>query len=357
MSTLDPEWGVNTRVVDSCKVLAAIREYAMANDIRVVFFLGDLFEARGRVHVPTLNHVHNQLRSFFAEGLRLYMLPGNHDQATRTGEDHSLSVFGEIVEEVLDEPGWTKIQDQGDTLHVLSSPYQDDAEELLSLLQLPKPAPDAPAICLLHHGVDGARYGDLEFTVKNPLQPKDLLKHEAGFAFTALGHFHYHQQIGVKVFYVGATHQHNWGDVGQPRGFVVADTETGEWEHVPLHVAPEFLKIKWGGPGKKLPIPYKAVDGHFVKMLVPHGTDEAKIQYYRSKLEKAGARWVLFEEYGEPKRDDSRLNLDPSQTLESLGAEYISNELQPHDGADPVVLMAMYREHLQKARERLAERG
>ena len=331
-------------------MLEEIRKYVANNSIDLTVFCGDLFESRGRVHVQTFNETRTAIE-MLAQEATLIMVTGNHDQANREGDVHALESFRDFCI-VVDEPEWVDLN--GATL--LAVPYCDDAEKVQEALALPCPkqrAENIPAICVMHHGLDGAKYGDLEFVVRDPVK-LDALDPKR-FMFTAVGHYHYPQELAPNVAYVGATHQHTWGDVGQDRGVIILDTDTGDWKRVTIGGAPRFLVADWPGGRRQFPWPYSNAEGNFVRVRVPAGTSESKVASFRKSLEKAGARWIGFETVGGEVARETRLETT-NQSLEDMGEAYIRGGFQAAGEADEDLLVQMFRERMRAARDEIARR-
>jgi len=65
--------------------------------------------------------------------------------------------------------------------------------------------------------------------------------------FTAcfFGHYHQHQQLFANGWYVGASHQHNWGDANTVRGFLHVKVYVDHVEFVQIETdAPKFIVSK-----------------------------------------------------------------------------------------------------------------
>jgi DNA repair exonuclease SbcCD nuclease subunit len=98
-----------------------------------------------------------------------------------------------------------------------------------------------PAILFAHLGMQGAVVGsDYVLINESDISVPDV-PHDK-FAACFFGHFHEHQQLFGNGWFVGATHQHNWGDAGGLRGHLHVTVTKGKvsFEHI-KNLAPEFV--------------------------------------------------------------------------------------------------------------------
>ena len=76
-----------------------------------------------------------------------------------------------------------------------------------------------------------------------------------GADFVALGHIHVRQQIRKNIHYVGALSQNNYGEEGNPQGFMLIDTDKRTHEYIGID-APEYQTLNgWEQFKKPLPKP------------------------------------------------------------------------------------------------------
>jgi DNA repair exonuclease SbcCD nuclease subunit len=163
-----------------------------------------------------LNATRYEIEKFKTCDIRLISIPGNHDYADRNGNIHALSIFNNIV--VSDEV--QLIFGSGGEA-IITVPYTDDialakeylkkAGELASKEEI--------VILLAHLGMQGAKVGSDYVLVHDSDISVDDVPYD-NFTACLFGHFHQHQQLFKNGWYIGASHQHNWGDVNTKRGFL-----------------------------------------------------------------------------------------------------------------------------------------
>lgn len=248
------------------------------NDLRSgtndVAMTGDFWHLRYRVDVRLQNAVRDEFLRWVAAGIRLYILPGNHDQVDVHGR-HAMEVFDGLGGmygghgggcKVFHEPTWTT--------HGLWVPYRKRNEQLLQALATPPPGPrDYPPVVFGHFGVLGAYMND-------HIQDEDGLPigafHQFNFKRVVLGHYHKRQSFRdgeLLAWYVGSPWQVSANEAGQAKGYAIWDREKLTW--VDTEWGPRFHRFELG-KGEKLDLSgIKA--GDEVRVAVASGVDPEKI--------------------------------------------------------------------------------
>lgn len=297
--------GINSRLWDSIQVLNQIAKLVKRHKVDVVLFGGDLFHVRGTMNVQTFNLVFDAI-AHIKISAQVGLLVGNHDQTNRTGNIHSVYSLGSMVH-VMDKPAWNSFQVGSVTLHVFALPYHSDKDELLhSMEQAIQSHPRGlnPAILLGHVGITGAKVGGNFVLIDNHnLEVADLRFSEFDQVF--LGHYHEPQQLAVNVRYLGATHHHNWGDVGSERGCCIWDTQENQQYSEPTLIPlkyPRFVTIDHGTS-----IERDDVADNYVRIQFKGGIDAAVRLRAEEDLYELGARVVEF------------VDLDPTKAAVHVG--------------------------------------
>jgi len=236
----------NSRLLDSAAVLDEIHTYCVRNKIFTVLFGGDLFHKRTVVHTDVWNITFSALRRFKDSGIHLIMIPGNHDFADRQGHIHSLDSLREVAT-VMDTVAVQHTA--GGQLSVVSVPYTDSLESakdrLSAAATLASECATPATVLLAHLGMQGARVGsDYVLVSDGDIQVKDVTRDN--FDLCLFGHFHQHQKLFPQGYYIGASHQHNWGDANTKRGFLhfkIPEGEAPTFEFIETN-APRFVRLK-----------------------------------------------------------------------------------------------------------------
>lgn len=237
----------NSRLLDACDVLYEIAEYVKDNKIKTVIFAGDLFHVRENVPMDVLSATHAAIRAIANahEEVDLIMIPGNHDYSDRLGKIHSLKVFKDVsFVTILDKPtSYFQIDKYGDRINFYFVPYSDFKQDYLDAFEGFSTSTDTNVL-IAHAGIQGAMVGaDYVLIGDNDLSINEIPLDKFDACF--FGHYHKHQQLAKNAWYIGATHQHNWGDVGCRRGFLHVTLEDNKAPVIKQieTSAPKFIKI------------------------------------------------------------------------------------------------------------------
>lgn len=271
------EDGWNSRLLFQFDALNQIKEYAIANDIHHVFFTGDMFHTHQSVNAGPLAIAMRAFSDWRSSGLQTVFLVGNHDFANAAGTIHSLEAlrpYGIVVDRPM------RLQSPGFPLPIHAAPFIKQRDDLVKFLS----DVEENSLVLMHQGVSGISVNSTGFTLNEILQPEDIPEN-IFHAFT--GHYHSHKCVSYRLTIPGSPLQHTWSDVGEDRGFVVSDTDTGVIQHVKI-VAPEFVKVE------EASLKDKNIDYNLKYVKVSNYTKN-KVEKCREKLLAAGALSVEFE--------------------------------------------------------------
>ncbi len=259
---MDPDTGLNGRVVDFLDRLDAVVAYAKEHDADLVLFAGDAFRTRS----PGTTHQREfaqRIRQLSDAGIPVVLLVGNHDVPVVSQRASSIEIFGTLAVPrvtVGDEPAVHRIATKRGDIQVLTIPYpvrqrllsreqfrrmtQDEldtaiGEVLIGMLESLAATLDdtRPAILMGHFSVEGATWGsersimvgrDVALPVSALVDPR--------WQYVALGHIHKHQDLNPDssppVVYAGSLERVDFGEEHQPKGFcwVEVDEVEGTWQ-------------------------------------------------------------------------------------------------------------------------------
>jgi len=199
-------------------------------------FAGDWHDNRIVLNVMTLNYSTEALRRlndyFGSVGGKFYFILGNHDlyyrHQRRVSSLPFLNEFKNIF--VIDNPTTVEI----DGVPVMMIPWLTPGEDLHELVQ------ETKAKIAIGH----LQFANCKWNSNSPVLTEGLPVSEAKkFKLLISGHFHVHQQVG-NVLYVGSPLQMNFGDAGDPRGFLEVNIRSGKWKHILNDYSPRYYKIK-----------------------------------------------------------------------------------------------------------------
>lgn len=218
-------------------------------DAHLIIFNGDRFLSRNPSSSVRAAADRKMLLKVSTGTRRVVCITGNHDRETKNAHSgHSmmnLQLFNNNNLVVLDERVRHRLIVDGVKLDIHAVP----ADQSLDTTPFTFDATTDINICLFHNLVIGSW---LQNGIKSPygLDPKllDLVE----FDLVLGGDNHVHQQLDFKNnigYYIGAPCQHNWGDVGQQRGFVtfsIVSDGTGSVVDVSFvpSIHPKFINVK-----------------------------------------------------------------------------------------------------------------
>jgi DNA repair exonuclease SbcCD nuclease subunit len=215
----------NSRLLESCAVINQMREYADNHRIETVLFGGDLFHTRDAVSTDAFNLTLDELTKLLW-GRTSFFLVGNHDAFDREGKVHSLEVLkhlrGALDLTVLDWNCKTNYIDVCSShaygYKLCFVPHTENRQLAVDTIKSVS-ALEGPKLLVAHLGMQGAKVGsDYVLVNDGDLSVDDVPYNE--FVGCLFGHYHQHQQLFKNGWYIGASHQHTWGDVNTKRGFL-----------------------------------------------------------------------------------------------------------------------------------------
>ena len=204
---------------------------------------GDILHTRGQIDPEVLNPLRQTIEQILSMGIDIDAIPGNHD--LKSAETQELSSSIQNLVQISPSGGVLTVHNSvgsiGPSAGSMSFvPWRNTKEQLLKDLQdladgkygANKNNMDV----FIHAGIDGVLSG----------MPAHGLTHTElgafGFRKVFAGHYHNHKDFGNGVVSIGATTQHNWGDVGTRAGFLLVDESDGSFTHHRSE-APHFIDI------------------------------------------------------------------------------------------------------------------
>jgi DNA repair exonuclease SbcCD nuclease subunit len=246
-STISPENGLNSRLMDGINVLQQIRHYCQKNKISLVLNGGDLLHKGASVGADLLELLIRELVEFQKAGIEIVSVVGQHDFMRRDGE-YSLPKALSPLMTVLNSPG--DFKDISEQVRVIGCSYREGIWNQKEALQLAGESldiahPTRSNILLGHLMVQELLQANAApFDTSGYISVADI---PAGFDRVFLGDYHYHVAHG-DVISIGAAMQHTFGDKNRPQcGFLDLDLKTLKFKRIEVE-APMFVKL--AKPGK-----------------------------------------------------------------------------------------------------------
>ena len=241
------EEGLTSRLKFCSKALRHVGDYCRANGVTVAVCTGDFFDKKSNTSAFVLHQARLDLRESF-EGVRLYLLGGNHDYLDKTRN----RALQDIIEapNIISVPK-SKVFQEKDNVVFAFVPDVDEKLADYSKLKDMFSGTDKTQfhVMFAHVGLFGAmlnstRSSDSEVTLKE--------LHPEVYDLMFLGDYHRHQTLlKGKAWYVGALLQKTFGNEGDPQQFahvVVNKTAKGysksvKFVQLPKKEFPEFRTV------------------------------------------------------------------------------------------------------------------
>ena len=305
------------RLANIVHSLHFIHGYVMGHHIDYTLFAGDLFHTRSKVDTLVYNSIKDALQMFYFNKNRVLAIPGNHDQYDHTDyPQHSLYGFKNLiyVQDRLD------IVPIGEGITVTCVPYSKNVgmiKEFLSSLKA-EDLGEYP-ILMFHLGISGGVTGSKSYPLAEAFTPEDLRPEL--FKWVVGGHFHKHQLLGGydHMMYVGSPIQHDFGDAGDDRGFVVIDTEApqGLYTFVPIP-NPKFIEVS-------MPLAPHSLDlfadmGDYVKVSLKESEVQDFLAICPPNLQY---KMELEREFEEDIRVDVKIGMTPEDIVAKYADEFM----------------------------------
>lgn len=308
--------------------------YLEQENITEVLHLGDLMDRRKFVNFATLHEIRERfIQSLVKRGIRTNILLGNHDTYFRNTssinsieelfggmEKHGITIHKNPTELVL---GGTKF---------LVLPWINRSNEKQSRKLIAET--DAP-IVIGHLELTGYEVlRGTQFT--NGMDPTPFSRFQAVYS----GHFHC-KHSKENVHYLGTPYQITFGDLNEPKGFHVFDTEDRSMQYVenPLRI---FSEIGYDDTTidytKQMPDINK-FKNTFVRVRVHRKRNPPVFDLFMDNLNTAGAYGITVLE---DKGSETELSATVDVTKDTLSL--INQEIDNLEVANPVKLKEIIRD-------------
>ncbi|MDO8638059.1 MAG: exonuclease SbcCD subunit D, partial [Candidatus Daviesbacteria bacterium] len=232
-SKLDPETGLESRLLDFLNTLDFIIDKAISENVDAFLFAGDAYKTRDPS--PTQQRGFGErIKKITKAGIPVIMVIGNHDTPNAEGKANTLDIYSALEIDnvfVSRKPELLNIPTKSGNLQVLTLPwmqkidYKKIGDKLLSMYEHIKPE-DGPAILLAHAEIEGSSFGSEKglALVSDTTLPLSLLT-EKKLSYIALGHIHKFQELSQKpyVVYVGSPERIDFGEAKEEKGCVLVE--------------------------------------------------------------------------------------------------------------------------------------
>ncbi|KKS65263.1 hypothetical protein A3A14_01245 [Candidatus Daviesbacteria bacterium RIFCSPLOWO2_01_FULL_43_38] len=231
-SKLDPETGLESRLLDFFKTFDFIIETAIKEGIDAFIFAGDAYKTRDPS--PTQQRGFGErVKKIAKAGIPVVMVVGNHDTPNAEGRANTLDIYSALEIDnvwVSRHPEFLSIPTKSGNLQVITAPWlhKSDFKSLGDKLpaMYAKINPEEPSILAGHLEVEGASFGSEKglAIVNDVTVPLSLLT-ERKLNYVALGHIHKYQELSKNppVIYAGSPERIDFGEEKEEKGFVLVE--------------------------------------------------------------------------------------------------------------------------------------
>lgn len=231
-SKLDPETGLESRLVDFFKTLDFIIDAAIKESVDVFIFAGDAYKTRDPS--PTQQRGFGErVKKIAKAGIPVVMVVGNHDTPNAEGKANTLDIYSALEIDnvyVSRKPEFIKVPTKSGNLQVITAPWLHKSEfktlgDLLPAMY-EKIDPSSPAILVGHLEVEGSVFGSEKgLAIANDVTIPLSLLTDRRLSYVALGHIHKYQSLNLDppVLYSGSPERIDFGEEKEEKGVVLVD--------------------------------------------------------------------------------------------------------------------------------------
>lgn len=234
-SKLDPETGLESRLVDFLNTFDRIIERAIAENVDAFLFAGDAYKTRDPS--PTQQRGFGErIKKIAKAGIPVVMVVGNHDTPNAEGKANTLDIYSALEIDnvfVSRKPEFLNIPTKSGNLQIITAPWlqrgelKNLGESLSRLYQKIDTSPSAgPAVLVGHLEVAGSIFGSEKglAIVSDATVPLSLLT-DRKLSYVALGHIHKFQELSKNpaVVYAGSPERIDFGEEKEDKGFVLVE--------------------------------------------------------------------------------------------------------------------------------------
>lgn len=214
--------------------LQKMRTYAVENKCSHFFILGDLFHAHIQRDPDTYVQTVQVIKTI-AEDMKVVILTGTHELVNEADPRTNFltPLDGEDIYIINEHEYWSHADYE---LHLL--PFIPDKERYEEELHKVDKSDYNTKILFSHIGVQEALLSN-DYIIEDGI-PASSFK---DFHLAILGHYHRQQFVEPNILYVGAPIQHNFGEEGEPKRFLILDLDNHTLDSIPIKGAPTFHKM------------------------------------------------------------------------------------------------------------------
>jgi exonuclease SbcD len=254
---IDPETGLNTRMLDFRRSLDAAIENALAAGVHLALFAGDAYKTRDPNQTQQREFA-RCIKRLTESGVPVVMVTGNHDLPNARSRANALEIYRTLGVDnvhILSRPEIIKIDTSAGPVQVAGMPYllrstalakeESRGKSIVETTDLMVEQysryidylarslePDTPSVLLGHFWIKNARVSS-QTGYLNVAEPEVLVSTVANpaFDYVAMGHIHKFQDLNKhahpSVVYCGSLDRIDFSERGEEKGFVLVELKKG----------------------------------------------------------------------------------------------------------------------------------
>ncbi len=269
----DPATGLTTRLLDFLRALDELVDRAIADDVDLVLFAGDAYKTREPTQTQQREFA-RRIRRLSDAGIPVFLLIGNHDLPNAFSRATALEIFetlGVPRVTVAPTPKVHVIATKAGPLQIAALPWMNTSQLLardehknLSIDQIDGMAadrlnrvvaemaqaldPSMPAVLAAHVAMNESlvKSGSEKWmTVGHFPQLSKSTLGAGRFDYVALGHHHVYQRLEhpTPMYYSGSMQRVDFGEEGDPKGFLVVELDPARPPGERLVGEPAFVEV------------------------------------------------------------------------------------------------------------------
>lgn len=367
---IDPETGVNGRVLDFLRRFNEVVNYAIEHEADLVLFAGDAFKTRDPN--PTLQREFaRRVKRLSDAGIPTLLLVGNHDLPAMDKKASSVDIFRTLavpnvlvahsddVHTIATRHGPVQVatvpypmrhrllareEFKSKTIEQLDRALSDMvAQNIQALAQ--QIDPTLPAVLAGHFSVLGAVWGsERQVMLGNDVTVLKSVVTDGPFDYIGMGHIHKHQDVNEgaypPVVYPGSLERIDFGEEHEPKGFCWVELAKGKttYEFIPVKARPmrtvEVDVASEPDPTQAVIAAIQETDitDAIVRVIV-HTTPEKEASLRQREIE-AALEGAYFFRFNKDVRRDVRARLGP-EPPEGLTPPQLLERYLRAKGTDP----------------------
>ncbi|HEY3297244.1 MAG TPA: exonuclease SbcCD subunit D [Armatimonadota bacterium] len=377
---LDPETGLNSRLVDFRDSLNYAIDRALESGVHLAVFAGDAYKTRD----PSQTHQRefaSCIRRLTDAGVPVVMVTGNHDLPNARSRANAIEIYRTVGVEnvhIISRPQVILIETEAGPVNVAGMPYllrsnilsreetknksiqettdlmvQKYGEYIAFLAGECQQKDGVPSVLLGHFWIKNATVSS-QGGYLNVAEPEVLVSTAANSAFdyVAMGHIHKFQDLNKRdhppVVYCGSMDRIDFSERNEEKGFVLVDLEKGraDYQLVPVP-ARKFVEIDVDAD----------VEDPTARILSAIGQNEIKDAVVKVLYHISQERLPLVREF-ELREALSSAFMVVSVTRDVVRDDRTARNKLLNESLDPVQALEMYfdtRDDLQKRKPELME--